>query len=52
LDEAIAADHAVRLLDEILRRLDWQPWEACYHGRIGQPPTIRAFSPACCCTGC
>lgn len=38
LDDALAADHAVRLLDEILGRLDWSLWEAAYHGRRGQPP--------------
>ena len=38
LDEAVAAEHPVRLLDEIMRRLNWQSFEARYHGRIGQPP--------------
>ena len=38
LDEAIGPDHRVRLLDEILRRLDWCKWEAGYHLRLGQPP--------------
>src|SRR5262245_39050474 len=38
LDDALAADHAVRLLDEILGRLDWSAWEAEYDGRRGQPP--------------
>jgi len=38
LDEAIPPDHSVRLLDAILERLDWSKWEACYHGRLGQPP--------------
>jgi transposase len=37
LDDAIAADHNVRLLDAILDRLDWTPWESAYHGRLGQP---------------
>lgn len=38
LDEALPPEHVVRLLDELLGRLDWSRWEACYHGRIGQPP--------------
>ena len=28
LDEAIAQDHNVRLLDDILGRLDWSKWES------------------------
>jgi transposase len=38
LDEVIPADHPVRLVDEILDRLDWKQWEAAYHGAFGQPP--------------
>lgn len=38
LDEAIEADHQVRLLDDILRRLDWSKWESLYERRRGQPP--------------
>lgn len=38
LDDAIEPDHQVRLLDAIFDRLDWRPWEAHYHGRLGQPP--------------
>lgn len=38
LDQVIPADHNVRLVDEILGRLDWSQWEQLYHGRIGQPP--------------
>ena len=38
LDQAIPADHSVRLVDEILSRLDWRHWEQLYNGRIGQPP--------------
>ncbi|MEZ6109721.1 MAG: transposase [Pirellulaceae bacterium] len=38
LEELIPADHPVRLVDEILDRLDWTPWEAAYHGSHGQPP--------------
>lgn len=38
LDAMIPADHPVRLVDEILRALDWSAWEGRYDGRIGQPP--------------
>jgi len=38
LNEAIASDHPVRLLDGILRRIDWDPWEAKYSLVRGQPP--------------
>lgn len=38
LDSRIPQDHPVRILDEILSRLDWSEWEAQYHGAVGQPP--------------
>src|SRR5437868_1645361 len=38
LDEMIAADDPVRLVDEILTTLDWSQWEAHYDGQRGQPP--------------
>ena len=38
LDDAIAPDHVVRLLDEILGRIDWSGWEAAYDLMCGQPP--------------
>jgi transposase len=38
LEERIPEDHPVRMLDEILSRLDWTGWEAEYHGSFGQPP--------------
>jgi len=38
LEEIIPADHPVRLIDEILDRLNWTKWEATYHGSHGQPP--------------
>jgi len=37
LDDAIACDHPVRLLDEILGRISWKTWEASYDGYLGQP---------------
>jgi len=37
LDDAIAADHPVRLFDDLLGRLDWSAWEAEYHVGRGQP---------------
>jgi transposase len=38
LDDILAADHHVRLLEEVLSQLDWSPWEAAYDLRRGQPP--------------
>lgn len=38
LDDALPPEHVVRLLDEILGRMDWSRFEARYHGRAGQPP--------------
>jgi transposase len=38
LDQSISDGHPVRLLDEILRVLDWSAWEEEYDGRRGQPP--------------
>lgn len=39
LDTVIEEDHPVRVLDEILRRLDWTEWEAEFSGSgRGQPP--------------
>ena len=38
LEVRIPEDHPVRLIDEILSRVDWSVWEAEYDGRVGQPP--------------
>ena len=38
LDDAIAEDHPVRLLDALLAELDWSAFESRYHGSLGQPP--------------
>jgi transposase len=38
LDDSIEQDHLVRIIDRLLDRLDWQPFEAIYHRRLGQPP--------------
>jgi len=38
LEERIPEDHPVRILDEILSQMDWNDWEAQYHGKFGQPP--------------
>jgi transposase len=38
LEQRIPEDHPVRILDEILSRMDWSKWEAEYHGKFGQPP--------------
>lgn len=37
LDDALPLGHTVRLLDEILGRLQWSAWEGKYHARLGQP---------------
>jgi len=37
LDDAVPRDHIVRLLDDILSRIDWSMWEAKYHVNRGQP---------------
>jgi hypothetical protein len=37
LDDVLPPDHTVRLLDEILSRINWTPWEAADHERRGQP---------------
>ncbi len=38
LEDRIPQDHPVRLVDEILDRLNWTEWENTYDRRIGQPP--------------
>lgn len=38
LDDVIASDHPIRLLDDILERLDWKAWESAYVLVRGQPP--------------
>jgi len=38
LDDVVSEDHEVRLLDEVLRGLDWSEWESHYPGGRGQPP--------------
>lgn len=38
LEDRIPADHPVRILDEILERMDWTDWESKYHGKLGKPP--------------
>jgi transposase len=38
LDEVIPEDHLVRVLDAILRSLDWSEFEAKYHGVLGARP--------------
>ena len=37
LDETIPEDHPVRLLYEILERMDWSAWEARYGNGAGRP---------------
>ncbi len=38
LEDLIPQAHPVRLLDEILDKVDWTSWESSYSGRKGQPP--------------
>ena len=38
LEQRIPEDHPVRILDEILSRMDWNDFESEYHGKFGQPP--------------
>jgi transposase len=38
LDAMIGPDDPVRLVDEVLARLDWSAWEAEYDRICGQPP--------------
>jgi len=38
LDEQIAPDDPIRLLDEILLGLDWTQWESSYSDGAGRPP--------------
>lgn len=43
LDAMIAADHPVRLFDELLQAMDWSAWEARYELTVGQPPIHPRF---------
>lgn len=38
LDDALAADHPVRLFDELLRGIDFSDWQSMYIQVVGQPP--------------
>lgn len=40
LDEVVPQDHLVRVLDEILRALDWSVFEVTYYGRLGAKPIL------------
>jgi transposase len=46
LDAMISPDDPVRLVDEVLARLDWSAWEAKYDGTRGQPPIHPRFLAA------
>jgi transposase len=37
LDDVLPPDHVVRLLDELLSRMEWSAWEAEYDHRRGRP---------------
>lgn len=48
LDEQLGADHGVRLLDEMLRNLDWSAWEAKYAKKgAGRPPIHPRLMAGC-----
>jgi len=38
LDESVSSEHPIRILDALLKELDWTGWEARYNGHRGQPP--------------
>ena len=38
LEETLAAEHSVRLFDEVLRDVDFSDWESMYVRVVGQPP--------------
>jgi hypothetical protein len=38
LDDTLAADHPVRLFEEVLRDIDFGDWESMYVRVAGQPP--------------
>lgn len=38
LDEMLSEDHAARILDELINKMDLSEFERNYHGAIGQPP--------------
>ena len=38
LDAVISEDHSVRLVDEVMRQMDWSAWEQRYCLVAGQPP--------------
>jgi transposase len=47
LDELVAQEHPVRLLDAFLGRCDWRAWEARYDGQRGQPPIHPKYVAGC-----
>jgi transposase len=47
LDSMIPRDAQVRILDEVLGRVDWVEWEAAYDGKRGQPPIHPRWLAAC-----
>ena len=38
LDHIIESGHIVRLVDDLLSKVSWTPFESTYHGKLGQPP--------------
>ena len=44
LDDVIEIDHTVRIIDSLLDRLDWGPFESTLQRRLASRPFIREFS--------
>ena len=38
LDEVVGPDHVVRVVDQVMDRVDWRPMENFYHQKLGEPP--------------
>ena len=47
LDEVVATNHPIRVLDRCLDLVDWGPWERRYTGRRGQPPIHPRLMAGC-----
>ena len=47
LDDAVSADHPIRVFERCLDFVDWEPWEARYAGHRGQPPIHPRLMAGC-----
>ena len=41
LDDLLAWDHRIRVVDELLERVDWSPWEERYRPSLRGQPAIH-----------